>query len=173
MTAHDFDLTALYQALDAKRASLGMSWAAVTREINAAFRDVPGHRSIATSTITGLSTRTVAEADGVLQMLLWLGESPERFVPGTTAFKVGRLRRLGTHQILRWDTRAIHEALNQKRLAQGLSWADVARQIGGSGLSAATLTGLSRGGRTSFPQVMRITGWLGRPGAHFTRASDW
>jgi hypothetical protein len=60
----------LYKALDEKRVSRGMSWAGVTREINASFRDVPGHKPIAPSTITGLKTKAIGEGDGILQMLL-------------------------------------------------------------------------------------------------------
>jgi hypothetical protein len=46
----DFDLQAVYAALDEQRRARAMTWADVTREINARFRDVPGHRPIAQST---------------------------------------------------------------------------------------------------------------------------
>jgi len=168
-----FDLAALYEALDGKRASLGMTWASVAREINAQFRDVLGHKPIAVSTIKGLKIKAIGEGDGILQMLLWLGRTPESFVLGANADpKLGQLRQLGTNQILRWDTRAIHRAIDAKRTAEGLSWADVARQIGGMGVNSGTLTRMSNGGRTAFPHVMRIVRWLGEPAANFTRASD-
>src|SRR5262245_43837407 len=78
----DFSLAALYEALDDVRNARGISWAAVTREINARFCDVPGHRAIAASTISGLRDKDMVEGDGVLQMLVWLRRSPESFVPG-------------------------------------------------------------------------------------------
>ncbi len=40
-------------------------------------------------------------------------------------------------------------------------------------IAASGLTRLAKGGRVAFPHVMRITRWLGRPAATFTRASDW
>jgi len=75
----DFNLRALYDALDAQRRSREMSWPAVTREIN---RFKTESHPIATSTITGLQSKAVAEGDGILQMLRWLGRTPESFVPG-------------------------------------------------------------------------------------------
>jgi hypothetical protein len=36
-----------------------------------------------------------------------------------------------------------------------------------------SLTYLKRGGRTGFPHVMRVVGWLGVPLAAFTRAAKW
>jgi hypothetical protein len=167
-----FDLQALYAALDERRRARGLSWAAVTREVNARFRDVRGHKPLAASTITGLRTRALAEGDGVLQLLLWLGRTPESFVPGceTTPSQVLRSD-LATTQILRWDARALHAAIDRKRTALGLSWKETAGQIGDG--DAAGLARLSRGGRVALPGVMRIALWLGEPAARFTRASDW
>ena len=144
----------------------------MTREINARFRDVPGHKPIATSTITGLQAKALGEGDGILQMLLWLQRTPESFLPGVDADpNDGRLRELGPSQILRWDTKKIYTALNTKRASSGLNWNELAIQIGG--VNAGLLTRMARGGRTAFPQVMRITQWLGEPATKFTRASDW
>ncbi len=74
----DFDLRALFDALDAKRQERGLSWAELTREVNR-FR-TQGH-PIAASSITSLRDKAVAEGDGVLQMLIWLDRSPESFIP--------------------------------------------------------------------------------------------
>src|SRR6476619_3392555 len=121
----DFDLKALYDALDQRRASLDMSWAAATRAINRHSTD--GH-PIATSTIAGLKTRAVVEGDGVLQMLLWLGRTPESFVPGLAEVDAERyqLQRVAATQILRWDTQALYAAMDEQRQARGLAWKDVA-----------------------------------------------
>jgi len=72
-------------------------------------------------------------------------------------------------RILRFDTRAIYAALDARRTERGMTWRQVAAEIGG--LNAASLTHLAKGGRTSFPGVMRITAWLGRSAANFTRAA--
>src|SRR4051812_21369707 len=79
MASADFDLAALYDALDAQRRARGLTWAAATREINCF--STAGH-PMSASTITGVKSRAIVEGDGVLQMLLWLGRSPESFVPG-------------------------------------------------------------------------------------------
>jgi hypothetical protein len=71
---------------------------------------------------------------------------------------------------LRLDTRKLHAAVNAQRVTRGLTWQQAADEIG---VGTLTLTHLSKGGRTGFPHVMRITGWLGRPAAEFTRASAW
>jgi hypothetical protein len=166
----DFDLKALYDALDEQRRSREMSWAAVTREINR-FK-TEGH-PIATSTITGLKNKALGEGDGILQMLLWLRRTPESFVPDFKEADAERFRlpELGGEQILRWDTKALHSALNAQRQARGMTWKAVAQEMGG--FTPGMLTNLAKGGRTGFPGVMRILRWLGQPAAAFTRAADW
>ena len=165
----DFDLRALYDALDAQRRSREMSWAAVTRAINRFKRE--GH-PMATSTITGLRSKAVAEGDGVLQMLLWLRRTPESFVPGIEEADAEhfRLPGLGGEQILRWDTKALHSALNSQRKARGMTWKEVAWQVGGC--TPGMLTNLAKGGRIGLPGVMRIVRWPGQPAAAFTRGSN-
>lgn len=170
MAHADFDLKALYAALDEQRRSRTMSWAAVMRAINRF--NLEGH-PVATSTITGLKQKAVGEGDGILQMLLWLRRTPESFVPGfpDADAECFRLPEPGREQILRWDTKALHAALNTQRQASGMSWAAVAQAMGG--VSPVMLTHLAQGGRTGFPIVMRLVSWLGQPAATFTRVSDW
>ena len=171
MAHPDFDLKALYDALDEQRGSLELSWAAANREINRFKTD--GH-PIATSTITGLKSKAAGEGDGILQMLLWLRRTPESFVPGFEEADAERfrLRVVGEDQILRWDVKALHSALNAQRQGRGMSWQEVAQEVGG--YNADGLTRLAKGrGRVGFPRVMRIVSWLGQPAATFTRASDW
>lgn len=155
----DFSLAALYAALDAQRQARGLTWAEATRQISRL-----SERTIASSTITGLRTRAVAEADGVLQMLLWLKRSPESFVPGHPDAGT-ELPAVTPPDVLRFDTRSLHAALNAQRLDRKMTWAQVAQEIG---VAASQLAHLASGGRTGFPGVMRIVRWLGRPAAHFT-----
>ncbi len=163
----DFDIAALYAALDAQRRARGLSWQEAARQVSRQFdRTAP---RVSASTLTGLRSRAVVEGDGVLQMLRWLERSPESFVPGME--ERGRpLPDAAPHQILRFDTRAIHAALDTQRLARGLTWKQLAEQIGGC--APATLAHLAAGGRTSFPLVARIARWLGRPMASMTRPAD-
>jgi hypothetical protein len=118
-----------------------------------------------------MRTKREVEGDGVLQTLRWLRRTPESFMPGRTdAAEAGaELPDLQPHQILRFDVPAIYTALDAQRIARGLSWAQVAREIGGC--HAASLTRLATGSRVGFPHVMRIFRRLGRPAAHFIRIS--
>lgn len=162
----DFDLRALYDALDQQRRSRGLSWASATREINRGITD--GH-PIATSTITGLKTKAVAEGDGILQVLRWLHRTPESFLPGFTDADAERFRLpvLPDHQFLRWNVRALHSAIDAERQVRGMTWAGVAHEIGG--VTPAMLTNLAKGSRIGFPGVMRLVAWLGQPATKFTR----
>lgn len=163
----DFDTDALYEALDAERRARGLSWAQTARAISDQFGDAPS-RPISPSTLTGLRTRAVLEGDGVLQVLRWLGRSPEDFVPSRRA--TAPLPEVGRHRILRFDTPAIHAALDARRRERGVTWPEVATGIGG--LTAASLRRLAQGGRIGFPHIVRIAAWLDRPIASFTRAFD-
>jgi hypothetical protein len=158
-----FDVNALHDALDAQRRSRGMSWEQAAREIG----------GISPSTLTGMRGKRSVEGDGVLAMLRWLGRTPESFILGHKAPDPEKtiLPAVGPGQLLRFDTKAMYAALDAQRQGRGVTWRQVANEIGG--LNAGSLTRLAEGGRTAFPEVMTIVGWLGRPAAGFTRVSDW
>jgi hypothetical protein len=167
----DFSLAVLYEALDAQRRARGLSWADAMGEINR--RPEGGsRRPVSVSAVSSMRTKTVAEADGVLQMLLWLNRGPESFIPGHPESDEvrARLPNVPSPQILRFDTAKLHAALEEQRRARKMTWAQVASETG-CGVSA--LTHLSSGGRTAFPHVMRMVQWLNRLASEFTRASDW
>jgi transcriptional regulator with XRE-family HTH domain len=167
MPPTDWSLAALHAALDARRSERGLTWAQVAREINALAGRVPV-RALSPSTLAGFRLRSVAEADGVLQALRWLDRTPESFLPGPP--KPGaRLPAAVPGRILRVDASSLHAALDGRRRARGLTWAALAAELG---TSARSLTRLAAGGRVAFPEVMRLTGWLGRPLAEFTRAVE-
>jgi hypothetical protein len=167
----EFSLSALSVALETQRQARGFTWAEVLREMNGT-RKHGSSRQMAVSTVSGAGTRRAVEGDGVLQMLRWLGRSPESFVPGLLESGAANvlLPDVPSGNVLRFDTKKLHAALDTERASRGLSWAQVARQ---TRMTAAMLTHLAAGGRTGFPHVMRMTAWLGRPAAEFTRASDW
>jgi hypothetical protein len=163
----DFDIDALYQAVDERRRARGLSWAQTAREVNAAYTGIAaGTRSVAASTISGMRSKRVIEADGVLQTLRWLDRCPESFVSGAAETP---LPEPPPDRILRFDTRKIYELLDAQRIERNMTWAAVAREIGG--LGPASLTRLAKGGRTAFPDVMRILKWLNRSAASVTRLS--
>jgi hypothetical protein len=137
----DFDVRALYDALDQRRRERQLTWSALAAEVN---RHRTTLRPIAVSTIKGLETKLTAEGDGILQMLLWLGRSPESFVsfiadPDAERYRLPDLNR---GQILRWDTPALYRALDHRRRNERLTWPDVARAVG---FTPGMLTNLQKG----------------------------
>ena len=74
--------------------------------------------------------------------------------------------------MLRFDAKALYQALDQQRRSRGLTWAGVAREIG---VSASTLTRTARGGRMEADGMLAMCRWLKRPAESFvreTRRSD-
>lgn len=167
----DFSLRALHAALDAQRQARGISWAQAAREMN--DRSRTGHpwlHPLSASTVKGVGTRRVVEGDGVLQMIRWLARTPESFVAGHAESESPRARlpQVPTGHILRFDTKKIYAALDAKRVEHQMSWTQLAEEIG---VGASSVTHLAKGGRTAFPQVMRILRWLDGTVAEFTRFS--
>jgi hypothetical protein len=145
MSTEDFDLKALYLALDVQRQMRGLTWAQATREINS-VGPIPQLHPIATSTITGLRTKDVAEGAGVLQMLRWLGRAPESFMGGLLRCSRLRACRPGTHGTCCGSTRRS----SMKRSTHSAAFArDVAVE---TGVPESHLRGLKKGGRTGFPE---------------------
>jgi hypothetical protein len=81
MDGSDFDVNALYDALDVRRAERGITWTELTRELNDLFRDVTAARPIARSTVTGMRDKSGMNGNGIIQMLVWLRRAPESFCP--------------------------------------------------------------------------------------------
>jgi len=56
-------------------------------------------------------------------MLLWLDRSPESFLPNVSDADDSRFRlpRLTRGHILRWDSKALHAALDTERKARGMT----------------------------------------------------
>ena len=105
-------------------------------------------------------------------MLRWLGRAPESFLPGRNGLSRPEesLPPVEPGRVLRFDTPALYAAIDAQRVERFLTWHEAARQIGGC--TALGLQPLEKGGRVSFPGVMRIVRWLGRPAAGFIRATD-
>lgn len=154
--SRDFDLPALYAALDARRVARGSSWAALAAELG-----------VSAATLRGFGTRRAVEGDGVLRALAWLRRSPESFVPGWAGAPAEARLPASAVDAVRFDARALYAALDGERAARGLTWTAVAAESGVA--SAAALTRLRAGGRVTFPEVMRVLAWLGAPAARFVR----
>jgi hypothetical protein len=103
-------------------------------------------------------------------MLRWLNRAPESFVRGIEVRHFHKLPAAAAGGVLRFDSAKLYTALDRQRIARGLTWQQVGREIGGA--SAASLARLKKGGRIGFPGVMRLTRWLEQPAAHFVRIAD-
>jgi hypothetical protein len=136
----------------------------MSSELNAVRDDHP----ISASTLTNMKKRENTSCQHALFMLRWLGRSPESFVAGAeeTPLPVA-----GAGRRLRWNLKAMHAALDERRGETGLTWPRAAREIG---CTPSQLTGL-RTARyaTNMKLAMRIVGWLERPAADFVYAGKW
>src|SRR5262245_28928172 len=112
MSGQDFDLRALYNALDERRLERGLTWAAVVQEMSGS-----GTKKGSAATLTGLRDRSIAEGDGVLTMLSWLGRTPESFTRGIPESDADRFRlpAVPERKVLRWNATALYQTLDARR----------------------------------------------------------
>jgi hypothetical protein len=165
---YSFDMNAFHAALDAERIARQLSWVALTAEINEPFRGTSS-LPISVTTIKGMRTKRSVTSAVVLQALRWLGRTPESFLLGRDLAPTASeaLPVAGTSRILRFDTRAMHAALNAERVRRGVTWRQVAAEM--PGFTEGMLTNLAAGPLIGFPRVMAIPQWLGVPAASFMR----
>ena len=171
----DFDVAALFEALDAQRVARKLSWRGVADEIwnqsatlNGQRRDHP----ISPATLTGMATRSNTSCQHALFMLRWLGRSPESFMPGSAIEPaMTALPLAGPDRRLRWSLKRLYEAMDAQRREQKLSWPQLAHELG---CTANQLTGI-RTARfaTGMKLAMRIVRWLNRPARDFITAAKW
>jgi hypothetical protein len=158
----------LYAALDAARRARRFTWTALVAEINKPFEGTPSI-PISVGTVRGIANKRSVNSGVILQILRWLGRTPESFLSGSGAAPLASetLPDPGPARILRFDTREMHSALDAKRLQRGMTWKQVAEEL--PGFTGSMLTNLAKGPLIGFPRVMTITQWLGRPAASFVR----
>jgi hypothetical protein len=152
---NNFDRPALYKALDERRATRNLTWAQVAREIR-----------IATGTLTASAKSGPMETDGMLAMVRWLGCAPERFIRSSDGLPVPEPP--PATDFGRLDTKALHAALDRQRHVRGLSWQQLAEELG-PGINAAMLTRLEKGGRISVHLLVTATGRLRQNVNNFTQ----
>ncbi len=164
-----FNMRAFHAELDEQRHSRGLSWAQLATEINRPFESTPSI-PISPGTLRDMLKKRSVTSAVVLQVLRWLGRTPESFLTGPTRSPSPdeQLPEAGQDRILRFDTRAIYDALEQERSRRGLTWQQVANEL--PGFTPGMLTNLASGPLIGFPRVMTITHWLGRPAAAFVRS---
>jgi hypothetical protein len=170
----DFDVHALYRALDGQRAGRGLSWNGVAREmwelsaeLNARRNDHP----IAGSTLVNMNRRGASTCQHVLFMLRWLGKAPEDFVPGVVVSRKHALPRVGADRRLRWSLLEVYAALDTERGRRGLTWRTVAAELGCGPSQLTSMRKLRYA--IEMKLAMRIVAWVGRPAADFVYAAEW
>lgn len=163
-----FDMQALHQALDDARRSRGLTWIALTAEINKPFEGTPSI-PITVGTLRNMHNKSSVTSGVVLQVLRWLRRSPESFLVGApeSSSTHAPLPEPGQSRILRFDTQAMHAALDAERNLRGLSWKQVAAEL--PGFTESMLRNLAGGPLIDFPRAMLIPQWLGRPASDFVR----
>ena len=166
-----FDMQELHSSIEAARRARGLTWAELMVEINKPFEGTPSI-PINVSTVRGMLKKNSVTSSVVLQILRWLGRTQESFLAGATAVpQPGEiLPEPGPGRILRFNTRALHEALDAERLRRGMTWKQVAGEL--PGFTQSMITNLATGPLIGFPRVMMITQWVGRPAASFVRDHD-
>jgi len=65
----------------------------------------------------------------------------------------------------RFNAKALYAALDAQRVARGMSWSEVAREVG---VSAATMTRTRLGGRMEADGKLAMVRWLDRTVESFT-----
>lgn len=163
-----FDMHAFHATLDAAREARGLSWPALAAEINRPFEGTPSI-PVTPGTLRNMLDKTSVTSAVVLQSLAWLQRTPESFLSGIDedAHRNEALPESGPGRILRFDTRAMFEALNAERDRRGMKWREVAREL--PGFTESMLTNLAAGPLIGFPRVMLIPQWLRRSAASFVR----
>jgi len=160
--------------MDAQRAERGLSWREVANEIwalSAVLNERRRDHPISASTLTGIAKRRDCTCQHALFILRWLGSAPEQFVAGLPRNGDDALPVIGPDRRLRWNLKALYDALNARRGEQGLSWPELAAHLR---CTEHQLTGI-RTARFAIRMTlaMRIVRWLDRPAAAFIYAAEW
>lgn len=124
-------MNALQAALDDERRARGLTWNELSAAISEPFKNTPSI-PISMGTLRSMPAKRSVTSTVVLQVLRWLRRTPESFlVGGQTQAPEEELPEAGPGQILRFDTAAIHAALDATRRERGMTWTKVAREIPG------------------------------------------
>ena len=100
------------------------------------------------------------------------GLIPESFLSVVAANVDGTaLPSAGSNRRLRWDLRALYDALDSRRRERQLTWAELAGQLR---CGANQLTGIKTVRfAIRMTLAMRIVQWLERPASAFIYVADW
>lgn len=168
---NEFDAIGLYEALEAQRRARGISWRLMMEEINGASPEVVERHPMSLSTVKNIAKRGAVTCQHALALLRWLERSPESFVADGNNVRAAPLPESGPDTRPRWDIHALGNALDAERRKRGLTWVQLAKDIGCAPNQISTLTKRRYG--IGMQLAMRITRWLERPAADFIVAATW
>ncbi len=126
-----FDLRALFEAVEAERAHRGLSRAALARQIG-----------VAASTIRRYEEADDAEADGVLAVLRWLDAVPEHYVTSVAA--AGEPLPPAAHGHIRVDMELIAAANHDPNGASGRTRTTIQNLVATAHRSRRSVASLTR-----------------------------
>lgn len=170
-----FDTEALYRSLDERREREGIGWYDLAGELweQSAELNVqrPDDHPLCGGAVQRLETNDGTSCQYALFMLRWLDRAPEDFLTEPVV-DVGdtRLPKAGAGERLRWDLAQLHTELNTRRQQEGLTWAELAEELG---CTPARLTNLRTARLADMSLALRVTQWLGRPAAAFIHPARW
>jgi hypothetical protein len=169
-----FDFGAFGDALDARRRDRELGWYELAAELWEQSADLNAERTdhpLCGGAVARLQQRGATSCQYALFILRWLQRAPEDFLTGPVV-DVGetRLPAAGSDSRLRWDLHQLHSALDEQRRDRGLTWADLARELG---CTPSRLTNLRTARLADLDLALRITQWLGRPAAAFIHPARW
>lgn len=169
-----FDFPQFFGAVDSERRRRDLGWYDVADELWEQSEQLNAERDdhpLCGGAVGRLGDRGATSCQYALFMLRWLGRPPEDFLVGSPRQVGGTaLPDAGPDTRLRWDLAALYEALAEERRARGLTWAQLAQELG---CTPARLTNLRTARMADLELTMRVTQWLRRPAAEFIRPMPW
>ena len=163
-TKIEFDVLSLWQAMDAKRQEMGFSETEMMDDLNRVNNQrVP----MALETVKNMVRRRDTTCQHALHMLRWLNETPESFL---SPLEEKTHLPFSSDKRLYWSMAALGEAVAEKKKNKGLTWKQVADELGCSQNQASGIQKLRYG--MSVHLAMRVTRWLGRSSTEFIRQID-
>ena len=158
-----FDVQALWEALQSKRESMGLSESEMMEDLNRVNNNaVP----IALATVNNMARRGDTTCQHSLHMLRWLDKTPESFLVGAITDESLPYSDQGR---LYWSMSALGRVAQAKD-NQGLSWQQIADELDSTQSRVSGIHRLRYG--MSVHLAMRITQWLGRPSSDFIVVID-
>ncbi len=170
----NLDCDAFFGMLDARRQERGLGWYDLAEELWDQSADLNTEKQdhpLCGGAVSRQQSRGATSCQYALFMLRWLDQSPENFLTGP-AVEVGdtRLPEAGPNVRLRWNLPRLHQAINERRQDQGLTWTALATELD---CTSSRLTNLRTARMADMNLVMRLVQWLRRPAAAFIEPARW